>query len=474
MQRILVVVHHLGRGGTERSAKNFAALYHELGYKSALLVFSKERTPNAYLDGAKLPIFCLEPSLKAKEREQLLSDIKAWKADIVHIHNHGVEKRKLLPWLPELHPAPFVMETCHFPLLSDYDEYVDLHLQLSYWCLWQYYGLHKKPKHKAAPSYIVPHVIDTEAFRPLENASKNKIRRELSLALPKDAFVFGRVGQAYRDKWSHLIFHAFAKVAAKHKNAYLLLVGLPAEHRQYCRSLPLALQARIIIEEITDDPLRLQGLYQSMDVFLHAADQGETFGKVLAEAMLCSVPVITLFTPYRDNAQLEVIGLGRNSGPMPGGCIAANARQMVRAMRKLMESKETYQQFASASRELVIQNYSPRSVGRQIQAIIEELRKNKTHKQGKEKALAKPKPEYSYERVKQEIQRQLQVVYGRAYRFHFMYLCLLQRTQEPLRGKLVWFYRLLLGHITWRSFCASLKKQSPKLRAKLRPHKKQL
>ena len=45
------------------------------------------------------------------------------------------------------------------------------------------------------------------------------------------------------------------------------------------------------------DDKELSNCYSAIDIFVHAANQGESFGMVLAEAQLCQTPIITLSTP---------------------------------------------------------------------------------------------------------------------------------------------------------------------------------
>jgi hypothetical protein len=59
-------------------------------------------------------------------------------------------------------------------------------------------------------------------------------------------------------------------------------------------------------------------MYSSMDCFVHGAQIGESFGMVLAEAMLCGCPVVTASRPHKDNSQVEVVGHRR------GGVVAAS------------------------------------------------------------------------------------------------------------------------------------------------------
>ena len=65
--------------------------------------------------------------------------------------------------------------------------------------------------------------------------------------------------------------------------------------------------------------------------------------------------------------------------------------------------------------------------------------------------------------IKKEIRKQMKMVYGWKYILHLPMLALLARTKEPLHGKIVYLYRLLLGHIPGRVFWISMLKNLRKL-----------
>ena len=364
--RVLSVVKSLGLGGTERVAKNYAALYHEIGYESAILSFSDNYSPLAWLDKYKIPFFFkLESNGKAKNKK-VIDALLSYAPDIVHIHNNGLQKKDLLDWLPLLTPRPLVLETCHFPLIADYFDYVDIHLQLSHWCLWQFYcalKYERKDSHKKI--YILPHVVDSSAFfsssKPLE---KDRIRKELKL--PERAFIFGYIGQSLYDKWSWLLLSAFEEMIKEGCEAHLLLVGIPQVYRNYINRLSPDIHMRITMMDTVKDQILLKQLYQSMDTFLYASHLGETFGMVFTEAMLCRVPVISLFTPYRGNSQLEVTGFGR------GGLVVSNKRSMKKAMKLFMKDKKKCKEIGGQGREWVLEQYSPVPLGERLQNIIRE------------------------------------------------------------------------------------------------------
>ena len=448
--KVLSVVKALGLGGTERAAKNYAALYHEIGYESAILSFSDNYSPIEWLDRYRIHFFFKLEGNSKFENKELVDKLIAYAPDIVHIHNNGIQKKDLSDWLALLTPRPLVLETCHFPLMADYFDYVDIHLQLSHWCLWQFYcTLRRENKAYNKDVYVLPHVVDHSAFLPSNLSEKVAIRKKLRI--PENAFVFGRIAQPYFDKWSWLIFDAFQDIAKKNSHAYLLLIALPEEYKSYIKKLSCEIQERIIVREASRDPAILRGYYQCMDVFLHAANQGETFGMVLAEAMLCEIPVISLFTPYRDNSQLEVTGFGR------GGIIVSNRISMKKAMQLLMIDKEKYNELGKQGRKWVLEQYSPEALRTQLQNIIKKgLNKNNNSAKWLSHSA-------NYRDSQKEVRRQLRLVYGWRCVLHLPMLALLGKTKEPLHGKIVYLQRLLLGHISWRIFWDSLLRNFRKL-----------
>jgi hypothetical protein len=96
-------------------------------------------------------------------------------------------------------------------------------------------------------------------------------------------------------------------------------------------ALPTDLARRVVSIDFLHDDATLCVAYTAMDVFLHASRIGESFGMVLAEALLCGVPVITLGTPDKDNSQLELVG------HESGGLVVTDVASMVEAMVRFEE-----------------------------------------------------------------------------------------------------------------------------------------
>ncbi len=57
----------------------------------------------------------------------------------------------------------------------------------------------------------------------------------------------------------------------------------------------------------TTNEKRISQFYNSLDIFSHRRKEGETFGMIIAEAMIHGIPVLSHRSPV-DNAQVEVLG----------------------------------------------------------------------------------------------------------------------------------------------------------------------
>lgn len=324
--RILTVVADLGPGGTQRAAQNYSIGYRRAGHEVAVLAYTGGGPRQAELEAAGIETFVASP-----DPRRALAAAAAWGADLVHVHRYGSAdpvSAAVLRRLRRARPAVRVLETNVFGRADRSPDaaLVDVHLHLSRWCLWRWQrwtrGMRERPI-----GVVVPYAADPERFFPLPEAKRAEARARLGL--PAEGVVFGRIGQPSVWKWHPAAVDAFGRLAARRPDVHLLLVGAPPPVRAQADALPPALRARVVRHDFLHGDAALREGYAALDVFLHAARIGESFGMVLAEAMLCERPVVTLSRPTRDNSQLEVVGHEE------GGLVVADAAAMERAMARL-------------------------------------------------------------------------------------------------------------------------------------------
>jgi glycosyltransferase involved in cell wall biosynthesis len=366
--RILTIVRKLGPGGTERAAQNYTIGYHNRGLTTAVLTTHAGGPRETELRRHAIPLFI--GSEDEQIRREAIERAIEWGPDIVHIHRPGladpITTSIMRSLVKDSRTKVKILETNVFswPDYSAGARFIDVHLHLSEWCLWKWRQWTRTIKPQPLGT-IVPYAVDTSNYFPEDKEAKSAYRRELGI--PDDAFVFGRVGQANEPKWSITALRAFYQVARSFEDTYLLVVGLPEKYKRYVDSFEPSVRGRVVHIPFVAGDEQLRKIYNAMDVFIHSSHKGESFGLVLAEAMLCGVPVITLSTPSRDNSQIEVVG------QMKGGIVVADEITFREAMKELMQYKETLKSLSTGSRERIMKRYDSSVVLPQMLHTIEQV-----------------------------------------------------------------------------------------------------
>ena len=293
--RILTVVNNLSKGGTERVAQNFSEAYRDLGHdvRALALYFDGPRKKELEEMGIKTYV-----GLENNKVELIL-----WNPELIHIHSGGcIEDAPYLYKLVEMFQSAKFLETSVFSKVSLIEKHLDAIFQLSKWCDY----LYRTRGGDIDKSYIISNPIKTNTmYKPSYNELNNFKKK---YRIPQNCFIIGRIGQASKAKWSLFLIYIFEKFFNNvDKNAYLLLCNPPDNIISYISGKKnIKNNVKIIDQIIGDEELRC--FYGSMDLMVHIADGGESFGMVIAESLLCETPVLTLNTPWGDNSQCEVVG----------------------------------------------------------------------------------------------------------------------------------------------------------------------
>ncbi len=307
--RVLTVVNNLGPGGTQRVAQNFTLGYQRLGHDVAVLAYGKGGPREDALRGAGVPV--IVGGGDESSRHAATDEAARWRPEVIHIHRPGIADSRTADLLRHLKSAvdgrPVVLETNIFarPDYSADRQLIDVHLLLTQWCLWKWRRW-TRGQQPVPIGVVIPNMIEPGAFYPEQEGQGMAFRDEFGI--PREAFVFGRIGQPNLANWSPEIFRPFQKIASENPNAWLLLVGMPEGLRSQLERLPPEIKRRVVTVSFLHGDDRLRACYWAMDVMLHAATCGESFGLVLIEAILCGRPVITMSRPRRGNSQIEIVG----------------------------------------------------------------------------------------------------------------------------------------------------------------------
>lgn len=330
--RILTVCRSLDLGGTERAAETFTLGYRDAGHETAVL--------NLGQTGPREENLCHHGVTVYHD----LVEAERFAPDVVHIHRRGQADPAESAVLLQLRTAKRrVLETNVFAW-ADYSttaELIDVHLLLSRWCLWAW----RRRLGRDAPALVLANPLNAAQFR---RADAETIARFREKWAPGATFVCGRVAQPLPGKWHPTNFLSFAALAQKDPKACLLLIGVPDSFRPLLNNLPTGVRSRIRELPMTSSDGELSLFYSSLDCFLHAANQGESFGYVLAEAMMCGCPVVTVSLPTRDNSQVEVVGHEK------GGLVAGSFDGIGDALMRLREDAGLLGRLAAGCRRRIV------------------------------------------------------------------------------------------------------------------------
>ena len=359
--RFLTVVSSMSRGGTERAAMNYALGYRRLGYPSAILTYSGGGPRRAQLEQEGVTVF--EGGPDGEGTRSAVAQAGAWNPDVIHLNRPGETDPISAAVLKALiHPRLRVFETNVFGYADRSSDRVliDLHLHLSRWCLWKWTqsiaGLAPN-----SPGVVVPYSVDCGAFSQVTPTEQLAMRREFGI--PLDAIVFGRVGQPFVMKWSPILIQAFRVAAQQLPNAWLAVCGMPDELRSMVNRLPAETRSRVVELPMTNSDAELRRYYGLMDVFVHAADKGESFGLVLCEAMLAGLPVFTLSTPFRDNSQIEVVRHRKE------GVVVQNLEQLIEAMLTCKRNDASFESMKLEAPRWVWESFDISVVSRRLLSL---------------------------------------------------------------------------------------------------------
>ncbi len=340
--KLLTAVCTLAKGGTQRAAQNFAEAYRTLGHDSRVVHTIEGGARASELVDRGVPVYDLG---SADDRARL----SAWGPELLHLHSHRVSEDAFRA-LRALAPQAPVVETNVFSLPSPWAGELRASFQLAGWCQF----LYQQRCRGAHPSVVVPYPVRCEGFHRVSEQERLAFRERWGLEGKHR--VIGRVGQAFNSKWSPWLLEVFETLRRDEPLLRLLMVNPPAEILARLAVSPYRGDV-VVIDELRGDEA-LSTCYSAMDVFLHISRWGESFGMVLAESLLCETPVVTLATPWADNAQGEVVGDGI------GGRVAHRVSDLAPLVRQLLDDPKLRVALGQRGRGRILDRFDYLAVAR--------------------------------------------------------------------------------------------------------------
>lgn len=358
VRQVVLATNALGLGGTEKGLVEFALALDLDRFAPRVVAALDDGPRRTQLEAAGVPVAV------AHGDEGQLAELLAG-ADVVHVFRAG-NAEPLVPAAARRAGVTALVETNIFGNVdasADRDAFA-AHLFMSKMTLMRYRDrLGTTPpadfhlRHRALASPIGFEDLQAHAATPAEARS--------ALGLDPERPTVGRVGRADDLKWRNLVVDMVPHLLELVPDLQVLFVGAtPAKVRRLER---LGVRDRCLLLDPVLDVERLGLFYRACDVFVSAAEIGESQGMGINEALALGVPVVTCSTPWADNAQVEFVDHGRT------GWLAAHPRSFAEACAHLLSQDEERARFGRAAREDMERQLSRSVLARRLETLYAAL-----------------------------------------------------------------------------------------------------
>ncbi len=191
--------------------------------------------------------------------------------------------------------------------------------------------------------------IDTEYFSP--SVSGNGFRKEIGIS--EGDLLVGMIGRMNRWKGQEYLLEVATEILPRHPGVTFIMVGdayqgeeVLVEHLKKQIELK-TLDGRVILMEFKKN---VSAIHSAIDIYVHPSILPEPFGLVVAEAMSTSKPVVA-----NDLGGVREIILNGQTGYL---VTPKNRIQMVKAIEKLIASKELRERMGQAGRKRIKEKFS--------------------------------------------------------------------------------------------------------------------
>jgi len=381
MKNKIRILHHsnqLGLGGTEKDMLLFCKYLDKELFEVHAIARKYPVPPHriwmdsikAFLGSKKAQARCMQyscNSVRVPDFIKLLGEdhvhfytlrnlpqiIRKISPHILHVHHNGYTQPPLdqTEAIKEI-PIIFTINGFGFQGQSPYHEKIDRILFPSNF-IWEKVALWSQGDPRCGMLYC-----------PIEKPYTDQdLRNELGIG--KDIFVLGRVGRNADDIHDPISLKAY-KAIENEKTLFLVLAPPPIMKKE---AHQLGIK-NIRYLEPTVDEIFLSKFYNAIDVLAHARFDGETFGCVIAEAMIHGKPVVTHRSHLR-NAQEEL--LDESSGFVVE---QHDDKKYAECLKILMKNKELKLRMGAAAKKRALENFEAELITKKLEKMyLEELKK---------------------------------------------------------------------------------------------------
>jgi hypothetical protein len=173
-------------------------------------------------------------------------------------------------------------------------------------------------------------------YVPVELPKTNNNLRKI-LKIPRGAIIAGFHQRNSNDIFSDIPLKVFKKI--EKKNRFFLIMGGGNKYKEQAIKLNIK---NIRFLEHSSNSYKISQFLNTLDIFAHGRKDGETFGTVLAEAMIHKKPCISHYSII-SNAQPETMG--------PGGVFCYNEKEYFKNLQEFFLNSSLRKKFSQKSQE---------------------------------------------------------------------------------------------------------------------------
>ena len=188
-----------------------------------------------------------------------------------------------------------------------------------------------------------------------------KLRVELNI--PLDAIVAGYHQRVDNNIVSEIPLKAFSKI--QNPKWHFIIMGGGSKYRELAKELNLK---NIHFLNSSGDPTKISSFLNTLDIFAHGRKDGETFGTVLAEAMIHRLPCLSHYSGIAD-AQPETMG--------PGGFFVKDLNEYTKKLEEFFKNKELREKIGNLGKDYAEKNYTIKNNIEKLCNIYNKVLKNK-------------------------------------------------------------------------------------------------
>jgi glycosyltransferase involved in cell wall biosynthesis len=355
-RRVVLCSDYLDIGGTVKGMQEYALALDRNRYDVRVIGLLGGGVRAARLEAAGIPV-----EIADGDRSRLSALLDG--TDVVHVFRIGLPE-PLLPAACRDARVNALVETNIFGQVdvSADEPQFDCHLFISKMCALRY----RRRTEQWGSAFHSRHTVSylPVDLRVLRAATPDRHEAKRRLGLDPMRPVVLRVGRDDDRKWRNLIVDMVPQLRELVPSVQVVFVGVtPSKLRRLDRSgsLPYVHLLPLLSDE------RLAAVYAAADVFVSAAEIGESQGLAMTEAMGLGVPVVTSPTSWVDNAQVELVDEGVD------GHLASHPRQFAEAIADLLLDDGRRERFAQAARRKVAERFDAGGLARGVEALYESL-----------------------------------------------------------------------------------------------------